>query len=166
MHTKDYGAVMILMLTTTFGCNNDSSLADENSINNEVALVTGNLSATECLKRTRSGDSERKTIQLTKEGQDIRIDLNNYYMNCGFRGEKDAKIDCSAAKDTLQIFVEEILPEEWKKDCMCPVNINFTIFGIEKKDYFVKINGLNVGLAPLRNQDSVVLDILPIVASD
>ena len=119
-----------------------------------VRPYTGNVSNTGCMNKTR-GESElgNMLIKLTREGRNLIGEVTNYLVNCAY---DDVRVSCEQKGQNLYIYVSEIASEY--ADCMCPINIYFTIFNASKSQYGLYLNGQSLGQVSFADHSVVQID--------
>ena len=119
-----------------------------------VKPYTGDVSNSGCMNKTR-GESElgNMLIKLTREGRNLIGEVTNYLVNCAY---DDVRVSCEQKGQDLYIYVSEIAREY--ADCMCPINIYFTIFNASKSQYGLYLNGKNLGQVSFADHSVVQID--------
>ena len=149
------------------------------SSSNIDGIAVGKVSNSECLNRSRSREakdaSDMKTmLRLTREGNNIVGELINYYITCL---HYDIIVDCKQEGSELAITVSEDLPQGdeniLSSNCLCPINIYFTIYDIAGDSFHVKVGQDDYGNASFIDTNMVELTVkenydlaLPSIAGD
>ena len=124
-------------------------------------IAVGNVSNTECLLKDRTrGESDGPlaptTLILTREGENIVGELRNYRVECH---HYDLIVSCKQEGSELAITVSEDLPKGngdiISGNCLCPVNIYFTIYDIEGDLFHVKVGWRDFGNASFKEGNRV-----------
>jgi len=122
-------------------------------------LYVGNVSNTACT-RTRSGDIAgvigNPTLKLTKEGSTITGHLKNFEVSCGI--EKDVVVKCSQEGNILQIEAHEDQGDGESTNCICPVNVYFSLYETEGDRFRVKLNNEDLGEVSFAEHSVVEID--------
>lgn len=121
--------------TAMTGCSTQESVTG--------AVSAGNVRNSGCQQDTR-GTSVlgNPTLKLTRVGDDLQAEFHDYRLNCAY---KDAKVTCSAKDGVLDITVEEVIEGNVYANCVCPVNIYFTIYNANESVYKLRINQEDLG---------------------
>jgi hypothetical protein len=126
-------------------------------------LAVSNVSNTECLQMSRTrGESDGTlaptTLVLTREGDNIVAELRNYRVECL---HYDLIVSCKQEGSELEISVSEDLPkgngDRISVNCLCPVNIYFTINDIEGDIFHVNVGWRDFGNASFKEGNRVEL---------
>ena len=144
MKKLSFLAVALLMATSLFA-------QDETA-----GVYADNVTESGCLSKTRSeGVMGRTHIRLTRDGNTLSGELIYYYVNCAM-GKISVK--CEENNQTLNIRVAEDLGE-LAADCMCPVNISFTIHNVTGSHYQLVLNGRSLGNISFDSHSVVEIDL-------
>ncbi|MBQ7439758.1 MAG: hypothetical protein IJV28_07275 [Paludibacteraceae bacterium] len=117
------------------------------STSNIDGLSVGKVSNSECLRTRATGDAQgvidNPTLQLTKDGNTISGLLKNFEVNCA--AQKDVLVDCRQEGNTLYIEAHENSQDGVRANCVCPVNVYFTLYNVEGDNFRVILNGAELG---------------------
>lgn len=128
------------------------------STNNYDGLVVANVSNTGCNLTTRSeGDINHSTLKLTRDGNIIQGVLCNYLVNCG---HGDLIVNCSQEGQHLSINVNDHNSgkDGVSTNCICPVNIYFSIQNTEGESFHVSLNNKDLGKVSFKDHNVVEID--------
>ena len=91
-----------------------------------------------CLSMTRGNMVYTPTIILTKEGNILSVQLQNYMSNCGTR-DFDVTTNVSGGNGyepcSVTISVVPVIPADM--DCNCPFNVSFTVRDLENNNFYL-----------------------------
>ena len=94
-------------------------------------------------------------LKLTRQDNLLLGELTDYYANCAF-GKID--VQCEENDQTLNITVSEGLGE-FAADCLCPINIAFTIHNATDDNYHLSLGGRDLGNVSFADHTVVVIDV-------
>ena len=126
-------------------------------------IAVGNVSNSECLQKDRTrGEGDETlaptTLILTREGDNIVGELRNYRVECL---HYDLIVSCKQEGSELAITVSEDMPkgngDKISVNCLCPVNIYFTIYDIEGDLFHVNVGWRDFGNASFKEGNRVEL---------
>ena len=116
----------------------------------------GQVVNTECAKRTRAeGIMGHPTLKLTREGSNIYCELTDYEVNCAYG---DIQVSCKEKGNKLHITVDQGL-DEIVVNCLCPINIYFSIFDTSLDEYQLTLDGKEIGIASFKEHQVVLIDL-------
>lgn len=143
------GAMLVALLMGT--ANKSVAQADDSDV------TVGDVSNTECANRTRSESvMGNPTLKLTRTENGLLGELNNYKANCAYG---NVNVICQENGQRLTINVDEGLGDLYA-DCVCPINIYFTIFNALKEEYELTMSGKDVGTVSFKEHSVVEIDLL------
>ena len=142
-----FRATMLLALLQGMSC----FAQDDNSV-----VTVGDVSNTECSSRTRSESvMGHPTLKLTRNESGFYGELINHEVNCAYG---NVKVYCQEDGQELAINVDEGTGE-YLADCICQINIYFTIYNALKDEYQVYVRGRNVGTVSFKEHSVVIIDL-------
>lgn len=102
-------------------------------------LTVSNIQNSGCVSKTRGTEIRNyQSVVLKKNGNDLLMELYNYYGNCGTR-DFDIKAKINKAidgdHDSLSVEITPIVPSEM--DCSCPLNVSYTLHGVENNRIYL-----------------------------
>ena len=145
--------VVLAFATVLAGC----------SSGNFDGLYVGDVSNSSCL-RVRSGDAagviDNPTLKLTKEGDVITGFLKNFeVVHCG--SDRDVVVECRQDGTSLQIKVrEDFVGDGVMTNCLCPVNVYFTLYDTEGDKFHVTLNNMDLGDISFAEHSVVEIDLV------
>ena len=119
MKSMNFSLFLCLMMACMLiaGCSDDKETT--------TSFKVGDVSNTSCLRESRSVSTWGNPIlKLTRKGGNLFCQLTDYEVNCA---HGDIQVSCKEVGQTLNISLDEGLGE-LMASCVCPININFTIF--------------------------------------
>ena len=152
-------AVVFTVTTISLGIscmgNSDSPVTEV-----EVAPEVSDVSDTGCQYYSRSAapESQNPAIVLTKEGDNISCEVQNYSANCGvsYFDINQEYIKGKGHPDSLFIDLIPVIPAEM--DCTCPYTVYFTIRNV-KSDSFFLYCGDYMGMVSFKESNQVTIEI-------
>lgn len=125
---------------------------DDNS-----GVTVGDVSNTACADHTRSESvMGRPTLRLTRGESGLYGELTNYEVNCAYG---KVNVLCQENGRNLAIGVDMGYGDEMA-DCICHINIYFTVNNALKDEYQLTLNGKNVGTVSFKEHSVVEIDLL------
>ena len=132
----------------------------------ESGVSVGNVHNTECPhSSTRStladsGEGEeipRLAIKLTRQGNTISGEMVNYKVNC-HHGE--LYVDCQQTGRKLDVNVREKIldPNGLRSNCLCWVNIYFTLYDVEGDTFQLSLDGRELGEISFKESNVVEIN--------
>lgn len=147
-----WGAYLIITALLAIGCDNKN-----NNDSNVEGITVGDVSNSDCESRTRAEEiMTTPTLKLTREGNNIYGELNNYFVNCAYG---DVKVICKEDGQTLKLRVDEGLGD-LIANCVCPINIYFTIFNALSDEYQLTLNESQLCTISFKDHDVVMIDLI------
>ena len=95
------------------------------------------------------------TLKMTREGKNIICELTDYPVNCAFG---DVQVTYKEHGKTLSINVDEDLGDI-VANCICHINIYFTMLDVKKDEYQLMLRGKNLGTISFKEHDVVMIDL-------
>ena len=138
--------MLVLAIGLLAGC----SSSEEN-----VSTITtiGNQSNTDCELNTRGENTAgRPILKLTRDGENILGELQNYEVCCSY---EDLKVTCEEENSFLNINVSNQNTEV----CKCNINIYFTIFNANEDSYQLSLNGKHLGAISFLGHNVLEIDL-------
>ena len=123
----------------------------------QTGVYVGNFSNSECLNKTRAPYANTCKLKLTRSGNDISGELLGYNANC-MHGK--LSVECEQQGSRLSINVRETFDEEGAliANCVCPINIYFTVYNVEGEQYQVYLDDDCLGVASFKEHSIVQFD--------
>jgi len=137
--------LVLLFVLTTVG-----ALAQESEV------MVGDVSNTDCASRTRSeGNIGNPRLKLTRFDGGLYGELINCEVNCAYG---KVNVICEEDGQKLSIFVDEGNGDIWA-DCICHINIYFTIYNALQEEYQLLFRGTDVGTVSFKEYSVVEIDL-------
>lgn len=131
------------------GCNDDDKETGSSS-------KVGDVSNSSCLRESRAESVwGNPMLTLTREGNNLFCQLTDYEVNCAFG---DIKVYCKEDNQALNISVDEGTGDI-VANCICPVNISFTIFDALQDQYQLNLNGRAIGYVSFKGHSKAMVDL-------
>ena len=135
----------------------------------ESGVSVGNVHNTECSSSsTRSTQAEaeegedvpeipRLAIKLTRQGEIIVGEFTNYMIPCS---HGDLYVDCQQTDRKLDINVREKKNNQGglAAQCLCWVNIYFTLYDVEGDTFQLSLDGRNLGEISFKESNVVEIN--------
>ena len=119
-------------------------------------VIVGDISNTECADRARGASNyECQTIKLTRFEGGLYGELINCEVNCAYG---KVNVICEEDGQKLSIFVDEGNGDIWA-DCICHINIYFTIYNALQEEYQLLFRGTDVGTVSFKEYSVVEIDL-------
>lgn len=149
MKSKNLSLVMYLMMGLFIaGCNDNDKETGSAKV--------GDVSNSSCLRESRAESVwGNPMLTLTREGNNLYCQLTNYKVNCAFG---DVQVYCKEQGLVLNISVDEGLGEV-VSNCICPINISFTIFDALQEQYQLNLNGRAIGYVSFNGHTKAMVDL-------
>lgn len=123
------------------------------SSHDDAVISIGNQSNSDCELNTRGENAAgRPILKLTRDGENILGELQNYEVCCSY---EDLKVTCEEESSFLNISVSNQDTEA----CKCNINIYFTIFNAKEDFYQLSLNGKHLGAISFHAQKEVQIDL-------
>ena len=138
----------MMLMATLIGIQN-TAWADD-------SVTVGDVSNTPCAYRTR-GESVigNPTLKLTRFDGGLYGELNNCEVNCAYG---NINVICQEDGQNLSISVDEDTGDI-VADCVCPINISFTIYNALQDEYHLMVRGRDVGTISFKEHSVVEIDL-------
>lgn len=134
---------------TLTGCSTQESVSGP--------VTAGNVSNSGCQNNTRGTSIiGNPTLKFTKDGVNLQAEFHDYRLNCAY---KDVKVECTAKDGVLDIRVEEVMDGDLYANCLCPVNIYYTIYNANEEEYSLRLNGEDLGIISFKGHDVTEIDL-------
>lgn len=141
--------VAIFVGMTLTGCSTQESVSGP--------VTAGNVSNSGCQNNTRGTSIiGNPTLKFTKDGVNLQAEFHDYRLNCAY---KDVKVECTAKDGVLDIRVEEVMDGDLYANCLCPVNIYYTIYNANEEEYSLRLNGEDLGIISFKGHDVTEIDL-------
>lgn len=122
----------------------------------QVGVSVGNFSNSECLNNTRTAYATSTKLKLTRNGNNINGELLGYQANC-WHGQ--LSVDCQQQGCCMDINVREHHGEkDLIANCLCPINIYFTLYDVEGDKFQLKLDGDSLGVVSFEEHNIVQID--------
>jgi len=149
--TSDIMSKAIVLVALFLGTATLSSAQTDDS-----GVTVGDVSNSQCSSRTRSESViGHPTLKLTRSESGLQGELINHEVNCAYG---NVKVICKEDGERLNIFVDEGTGDILA-DCICQINVYFTIFNALKDEYSLSVNGRNAGTASFKEHSVVEIDL-------
>jgi predicted small secreted protein len=96
-------------------------------------------------------DWPEAVLRLTKVGNDLQCEARNIMVGCG----KDVSVDCNQGEKKLDILLKESSSSDINVNCVCFVNLYFTIFDGVQDEFDLSFRGKNLGHVAFGNENTV-----------
>lgn len=117
----------------------------------------GDVTNTGCQSHTRGTSIiGNPTLKLTKDGANLQAEFHDYRVNCAY---KDVSVECAAKDGVLDIRVEEVMDGDLYANCLCSVNIYYTIYNANEEEYSLRLNGEDLGIISFKGHDVTEIDL-------
>ena len=131
-------------------------LATGGAVAQESNVTVGDVSNTDCAMRTRSeGNIGNPRLKLTRFEGGLYGELINCEVNCAYG---KVNVICEEDGQKLSIFVDEGNGDIWA-DCICHINIYFTIYNALQEEYQLLFRGTDVGTVSFKEYSVVEIDL-------
>ena len=150
MKSKNLSIVMCLMMVGMFiaGCSDDKETSSFSKV--------GDVSNSSCLRESRAeGVWGNPILTLKRVGNNLYCQLTDYVVNCA-HGE--IQVGCKEDGQTLNINLDEGLGEIMA-NCLCPINVSFTIFDALQDQYQLMLNGRALGYISFKDHQVMSIDL-------
>ena len=128
----------------------------QNTVLAEDEVTVGDVSNTKCGNRTRAESiMGHQTLKLTRFESGLFGELNNCQVNCAYG---KVNVICNENGQDLSIAVDEGTGD-LLADCICQINIYFTIFNALKDEYQLKVRGRDIGTVSFKEHSVVEIDL-------
>ena len=143
-------AVMFLGLLTA-GCSSNNDGPSVGDVHNSEC------SQTRAAAEGSDGDVPEFIVRLTRSGEQISGELENYPTNCS---HGNLRVDCQQKGSLLDI---NVLDETKGGDgiavtCLCWLNIYFTLYDVEGDTFTLRLDGEELGNVSLTGRNSVEIN--------
>ena len=126
-------------------------------------ITVGDVSNSDCSHMTRAeGVLGHTILRLTRSEIGLVGELRDFGVNCGYG---DVNVLCEEDGENLTIVVDDGSGDH-KADCICPINIYFTLFNAMQEEFYLKVRGSserNVGMISLKDHTMVEIDLATLV---
>lgn len=153
--TENVLMLLVIILVATFvgmtlaGCSTTESVTGP--------VRAGDVTNTGCQSHTRGTSIiGNPTLKLTKDGVNLQAEFHDYRVNCAY---KDVSVECAAKDGVLDIRVEEVMDGDLYANCLCPVNIYYTIYNANEEEYSLRLNGEDLGIISFKGHDVTEIDL-------
>ena len=141
--------LLVILLVAAFVGMTLTGCSTQESVSGPVSA--GNVSNSGCQNNTRGTSIiGNPTLKFTKDGVNLQAEFHNYRLNCAY---KDVKVECTAKDGVLDIRVEEVMDGDLYANCLCPVNIYYTIYNANEEEYSLRLNGEDLGIISFKGHD-------------
>ena len=131
-------------------------LATGGAVAQESNVTVGDVSNTDCAMMTRSeGNIGNPRLKLTRFEGGLYGELINCEVNCAYG---KVNVICEEDGQKLSIFVDEGNGDIWA-DCICHINIYFTIYNALQEEYQLLFRGTDVGTVSFKEYSVVEIDL-------
>ena len=147
--------LLVILLVAAFVGMTLTGCSTQESVSGPVSA--GNVSNSGCQNNTRGTSIiGNPTLKFTKDGVNLQAEFHNYRLNCAY---KDVKVECTAKDGVLDIRVEEVMDGDLYANCLCPVNIYYTIYNANEEEYSLRLNGEDLGIISFKGHDVTEIDL-------
>lgn len=147
--------LLVILLVATFVGMTLTGCSTQESVSGPV--TAGNVSNSGCQNNTRGTSIiGNPTLKFTKDGVNLQAEFHDYRLNCAY---KDVKVECTAKDGVLDIRVEEVMDGDLYANCLCPVNIYYTIYNANEEEYSLRLNGEDLGIISFKGHDVTEIDL-------
>ena len=156
MKSMNFSLFLCLMMACMLiaGCSDDKETT--------TSFKVGDVSNTSCLRESRSVSTWGNPIlKLTRKGSNLFCQLTDYEVNCA---HGDIQVSCKEVGQTLNISLDEGLGE-LMASCVCPININFTIFDALQDQYQLVLNGRPLGYVSFKEHQEMSIDLFTLAVA-
>ena len=150
MKSMNFSLFLCLMMACMLiaGCSDDKETT--------TSFKVGDVSNTSCLRESRSVSTWGNPIlKLTRKGSNLFCQLTDYEVNCA---HGDIQVSCKEVGQTLNISLDEGLGEIMA-NCLCPINVSFTIFDALQDQYQLMLNGRALGYISFKDHQVMSIDL-------
>ena len=147
--------LLVILLVAAFVGMTLTGCSTQESVSGPVSA--GNVSNSGCQNNTRGASIlGNPTLKLTKDGVNLQAEFHDYRLNCAY---EDVKVECTAKDGVLDIRVEEVMDGDLYANCLCPVNIYYTIYNANEEEYSLRLNGEDLGIISFKGHDVTEIDL-------
>ena len=147
--------LLVILLVAAFVGMTLTGCSTQESVSGPV--TAGNVSNSGCQNNTRGTSIiGNPTLKFTKDGVNLQAEFHDYRLNCAY---EDVKVECTAKDGVLDIRVEEVMDGDLYANCLCPVNIYYTIYNANEEEYSLRLNGEDLGIISFKGHDVTEIDL-------
>ena len=145
--------LLVILLVAAFVGMTLTGCSTQESVSGPV--TAGNVSNSGCQNNTRGTSIiGNPTLKFTKDGVNLQAEFHDYRLNCAY---EDVKVECTAKDGVLDIKVVEV--GDLFANCLCPVNIYYTIYNANEEEYSLRLNGEDLGIISFKGHDVTEIDL-------